>query len=62
MSRTLSKAEGVRVLRRAGYSTELIQEILDQLADPMDLDRDAPTLSRYGITREHLIDVMGGSP
>lgn len=62
MSRTVSKAEAIRVLRRAGYSAEIIQEIDDQLSDPIDLDRDAPTLSRYGITREHLMEVMGGSP
>jgi hypothetical protein len=62
MGRTISKAEAVRVLRRAGYSTEIIQEIDDQLSDPIDLDCDAATLSRYGITREHLMEVMGGSP
>jgi hypothetical protein len=62
MNRTISKAEGARVLGRAGYSAELIREIFDQLADPIDLDRDGPTLSRYGITPEHLIDIMGGSP
>ena len=62
MGKTVSKAEAVRVLRRAGYSTETIQEIDDQLADPIDLDRDAPTLLRYGITRERLMDAMGGSP
>lgn len=62
MSRTISKAEAARVLRRAGYSAELIREIHDQLADPIDLDRDAPTLSRYGISREHLVEMMGGSP
>lgn len=61
MSR-ISKAEAVRVLRRAGYSAELIREIEDQLADPIDLDRDAPILSRYGISREHLMETMGGSP
>jgi hypothetical protein len=62
MSRTISKAEASRVLRRAGYSAELIREISDQLADPIDLDRDAQTLLHYGITREHLIETMGGSP
>jgi hypothetical protein len=62
MSRTISKAEGAPVLRRAGYSAELIREIYDQLADPIDLDRDASTLSHYGITREHLTDMRGGSP
>jgi hypothetical protein len=62
VSKTVSKAEGSRVLRRAGYSEELIREIFDQLADPIDLDRDTPTLSRYGISAEHLMDLMGGSP
>jgi hypothetical protein len=62
MSRTISKAEVVRVLRRAGYSAETIRAIDDQLDDPIDLDRDAETLVRYGITREHLTETMGGSP
>ena len=50
------------MLRRAGYSAETIREIHDQLDDPIDLDRDAETLVRYGITREHLTETMGGSP
>jgi hypothetical protein len=62
MSRTISKAEAARVLRRAGYSAETIREIHDQLDDPIDLDRDAETLRHYGITREHLTETMGGGP
>ena len=62
VGKMVSKAESYRVLRRAGYSVEFIREVHDQLADPIDLDRDAPTLSRYGITSEHLMDRMGGSP
>jgi hypothetical protein len=62
MSSTISKAEAAKVLRRAGYSAELIGEILDQFADPIDLDRDARTLMKYGLTRESLINTMGGSP
>jgi hypothetical protein len=62
MSRTISKAEVARVLRRAGYSEETIRAIHDQLDDPIDLDRDAETLLRYGISREHLTETMGGSP
>jgi hypothetical protein len=61
MSRTISKAEGARVLRIAGYSAELIREIHDQLPDPIDLDRDRPILSHYGISRELLIDIIMGS-
>jgi hypothetical protein len=62
MRRTISKTELVQTLRRARYSQELVREISDQLDDPIDLDRDAPTLARYGATREHLSEIMGGSP
>jgi hypothetical protein len=60
--KTISKAEGATILRRGGYSLELIREIEDQLDDPIDIDRDAQTLSRYGVTRDQLIDSLGGSP
>ncbi|HEX6393873.1 MAG TPA: hypothetical protein VFZ97_10540 [Acidimicrobiales bacterium] len=62
MSRTVSKTELAQVLRRTGYSEEIIREISDQLADPIDLERDAPTLVRYGATREHLSEIMGANP
>jgi hypothetical protein len=41
---------------------ETIRAVHDQLDDPIDLDRDAETLLRYSITREHLTEIMGGSP
>lgn len=62
MRRTIAKVEAARVLRRAGYPLELIQEIHDQLEDPIDLDRDAEMLSRYGITRDELINRMEAAP
>ena len=37
-----------RVLRRAGYPGELIREVLGQLSDPIDLQRDQQILARYG--------------
>jgi hypothetical protein len=49
-------------LRRAGYSDEFIDEVLSQLPDPIDLQRDQPILARYGISPERLMDRMGGSP
>jgi hypothetical protein len=49
-------------LRRAGYSDELINEILSQLPDPVDIRRDEEILARYGLTRERMMDRMGGSP
>jgi hypothetical protein len=57
-----SHEEATRVLRRAGYSDEFIQDLLSQLPDPIDLQRDQQILARYGISPERLMDRMGGSP
>jgi hypothetical protein len=59
---TISKATALAVLRRAGFAPEVIDELVSQLPDPIDLDRDASLLLRYGITREVVTDRMGGSP
>jgi len=58
----ISKAEAERVLRRAGFGDERIRDLLNELDDPIDLDRDATVLLRHGATRDHLLDLMGGSP
>lgn len=49
-------------MRRAGYSDEVIREVLSQLPDPVDLQRDQQILARYGLSPERLMDRMGGSP
>jgi hypothetical protein len=51
-----------RVLRRAGYSDEFIREVLDQLPDPVDLQRDQLILAHYGLSPDRLMDRLGGSP
>ena len=58
----ISHAEFIRILRRAGYPRETIEKIAAQLPDPIDADRDAAILERYGLTRERLMDRMGASP
>jgi hypothetical protein len=50
-----------RVMRRAAYSDELIREVLGQLPDPVDLQRDQRILGRYGLSSERLMDRLGGS-
>lgn len=50
------------MLTRAGYSPEVIQEILEQLADPVEADRDESILAHYGVTRGRLMELMGASP
>jgi hypothetical protein len=58
----LSHAEFARILRRAGYTPEQIQVVAAQLPDPIDADRDRQILDGYGITRGHLMELMGASP
>jgi hypothetical protein len=57
-----SHEEAARVLRRAGYSDEFISEVLRELPDPIDLQRDQHILARYGLNPERLMDRMGGGP
>ncbi len=57
-----SHERSVRFLRREGYSDELISELLSQLPDPIDLERDQEILWRYGMNTERLTDLMGASP
>ena len=56
------KAELVKVLQRAGIPEERIAEIAAQLPDPVDLDKSGALLQSYGLTRDALISLMGGSP
>ena len=51
----------VDVLRKTGY-TEVADEAMRQLPDPVDLDYVAGFLAPYGITKDGLISLMGGSP
>ena len=57
-----SHEEARRVLRRAGYSDEFINEVLSRLPDPIDLQRDQEILASYGLSRERLMDRLGSSP
>jgi hypothetical protein len=49
-------------MRRAGYSDEFISEVLSQLPDPIDLQRDQQILAQYGLNPERMMDRMGASP
>jgi len=50
------------MLRRAGYSEQDIKDLLRDLPDPIDADRDGAALTQRGLTLGHLTDQMGGSP
>lgn len=60
--RLLTQAEAKRVLRHAGHTDEFINEVLRKLPNPIDLDREHVVLESYGLTRENLLDRLGGSP
>jgi hypothetical protein len=57
-----SKAEVLKVLRRSGVDEETIRALEVALRDPVDIERDANLFGRYGITRDALVNRMGGSP
>jgi hypothetical protein len=57
-----AKNDLLAVLRRAGVPEEHIQALADTLDDPVDLTRDGDLLARYGISRDSLVDSLGGSP
>lgn len=56
-----TRQEIVRVLRKTGF-TEVADEALKRLPDPVDFDQVAGFLAPYGITKDELISRMGGSP
>jgi hypothetical protein len=58
----VSHAEAEPVLRRMGYSQEQIEDLLRDLADPIDGERDAETLFKLGLSIGALSERMGGSP
>lgn len=60
--RLISHAECEQILRRAGFSQARIEELLRELPDPIDTERDAEALSKLGLSSEVLMDRMGGSP
>jgi hypothetical protein len=59
---TMAKTEVRKVLRRVGFPTQKVEELLAPLDDPIDFDRDRVLLEEHGVTREHLTEMMGGSP
>ncbi len=58
----VSRAELVRLLRRAGYPIDRIDDIAAQLPDPVEVERACRLLEHYGLTRDRLMDRMGASP
>ena len=58
----VSHAEAEQVLRRAGYPQERIDDLLRQLPDPIDTERDAAACFKLGLSVGTLVDRMGGSP
>jgi hypothetical protein len=58
----VSHADAEQLLRRTGHPQEQIDEMLRQLPDPIDTERDATALVKLGLSASSLVDRMGGSP
>jgi hypothetical protein len=58
----ISHAEAKQMLRRAGYPQERIDDVLRHLPDPIDTERDGEAVFKLGVSRDTLMDRMGGSP
>jgi hypothetical protein len=57
-----SHTEAEEMLRRAGYSQQLIEAVLRDVPDPIDPDRDDEAFFKHGLSFDSLIDRIGGSP
>ena len=57
-----SHAEARQILLRAGFHEERIDGVLRDLPDPIDIERDGGALVKHGVSREQLMDRLGGSP
>ena len=62
IARSVSRADVAKVLRHAGIAQAQINEILQHLPEPVDLDRAQPVFARYGVTLGQLMDRLGASP
>jgi hypothetical protein len=60
--RLVSHAEAERMLRRAGYSQQQIDDVLRHVPDPIDTERDSEAFFKHGISAGSLMERMGGSP
>jgi hypothetical protein len=56
-----TRQQVIDMLRRTGFP-EFAEEALRVLPDPVDLDFAVEVLQSYGVTRDELVDRMGGSP
>jgi hypothetical protein len=62
--RFVSHAEAARLMRRGGYSQEQIDQVLQELPDPFDMDsqHNEAVFLKHGITYGRAMDRMGSSP
>lgn len=62
MDATYDKAHVESVLTRAGVPPDRRNAILDEIHFPIDLTGLQAVLSSFGITRDDLVNRLGGSP
>jgi hypothetical protein len=62
MNPTYDRKHIESVLKRVGMPNDQINAVLDEIHFPIDLNALVALLGPLGITRDALIDRMGGSP
>ena len=62
MNDMYDRAHVESVLKRVGAPAERRNAILDEIRFPVTLEELQTLLAPFGITHDHLIDRMGGSP
>ena len=62
IGRSVSRAHVANVLRHAGVAQAQINEILQHLPEPVDLDRAQPVFERYAVALGELMNRLGASP
>ena len=60
MSR-FARSEVTKLMRRVGMA-DSIPEALATLPDPVDTDRDQKALEKLGLSRGHLMEILGSGP
>jgi hypothetical protein len=58
---TFARSEVIKLMGRVGMR-DAIPDALATLPDPVDTDRDSAALEKLGLSRGHLMEVLGSGP